>query len=695
MAAIIDAANAGRSGIANGRLMPLITEPLENRSDPVSKFDLAPSAGEYYGAVASEALSSSATAVLSRLSRSNEDESAPVITRFGVQPRVKPQITSQQDAQLQAQNAGVKLDIPNNGMPTDALQQLIEHHVAENQRQEVIQRAQYTGTDRPLTGFGVQLGASLLDPLNVATGFIPVVGEARYARMLAGAGGAFGRAGVRALVGGAEGTAGAAVLEPFRAAAANVDQDDYKFTDTLSNLAFGGVFGAGLHTTWGAAKDALYPGWFLRNMGGDDAATAPLSAPPGIAGDTELLAGSGKLSTQQLVEAGKTPEVAAWVDGIAPQFADSSLPHASLDHSPDSPEQIEPATEVMTSRGMVKINRDYDVPLLGGGSEDRGTVYLDRDWNPIARIGGKLIDRTPFVAEHEKVEADLESSGMEYMEAHRIAMKAENRLVKAAGIDPVEYEASYAADLRNVARKSIAGPGEPPPDVIQKPYEHPHNQQARDMLTEVQDISEDQAEANQQNLLKENVKRASQYADDNAPARTALEKGASLPFANLHNMINVADAMELPEHGSARHLIANADPKVQEAGLRTFVAQLIDGKEPDVEPLIKSDPDVQRILRESGADPQTDLQSAVNRVANSDRLAEPLPKPEPEPKNRPELDEAQEALDESRKLMEDTAKARGQEEFAKTSMEAADEFADKSEAFAKGIAAAALCGGSR
>lgn len=105
--------------------------------------------------------------------------------------------------------------------------------------------------------FATSLAAGLLDPLNVAAAFIPVVGEARAAVMLEQAGGAFGRAAVRAGVGAAEGAAGMAALEPLSYALDVAEHNDWTMAKALQNIAFGGVLGGGLHVAGGAVRDVL------------------------------------------------------------------------------------------------------------------------------------------------------------------------------------------------------------------------------------------------------------------------------------------------------------------------------------------------------------------------------------------------------------------------------------------------------
>lgn len=124
----------------------------------------------------------------------------------------------------------------------------------EIRRREVMQRAE-GGIVQGAARLGTAIGVSLLDPLNVASAFIPVVGEERYAAMLAKAGSGLGRAAVRFGVGAVEGGVGAAVIEPIIYASNVQQQADYSLTDSLVNIGFGTIFGGGLHTLAGAVAD--------------------------------------------------------------------------------------------------------------------------------------------------------------------------------------------------------------------------------------------------------------------------------------------------------------------------------------------------------------------------------------------------------------------------------------------------------
>lgn len=165
------------------------------------------------------------------------------------------------DALARVESAGLSghLQVDDAGITDSALSILIERKQEELQQQQTLARAR-GGFGEGAARLGVALGTSLLDPVNVGLAFVPVVGEARYLRILGKAGGALGRAGVRAGVGAAEGAAGAAIIEPLIYTAKQQEQADYDMSDSLMNVAFGTIFGGGLHTVGGAGAD-LYRGW--------------------------------------------------------------------------------------------------------------------------------------------------------------------------------------------------------------------------------------------------------------------------------------------------------------------------------------------------------------------------------------------------------------------------------------------------
>lgn len=123
--------------------------------------------------------------------------------------------------------------------PEPIARQLRKLKQEEIERREVLRRSG--------AGFGTQLTAglvaSILDPVNIASAFVPVVSPARFAALAA----RYGQIGGRAIVGATEGAVGAALVEPIVYAGAQAEQADYDAVDSLVNLAFGTALGAGLH----------------------------------------------------------------------------------------------------------------------------------------------------------------------------------------------------------------------------------------------------------------------------------------------------------------------------------------------------------------------------------------------------------------------------------------------------------------
>lgn len=127
---------------------------------------------------------------------------------------------------------------------------MVEKKKEERARQSIIQRGP-KGFVPGVAKFATGLGVSLFDPINIASAFIPVVGQARFAGLVAKTG--FARA--RLVKGAAEGAVGAAVVEPIVYGASQKVQADYGLVDSFLNITFGTILGGGLHVGAGALKD--------------------------------------------------------------------------------------------------------------------------------------------------------------------------------------------------------------------------------------------------------------------------------------------------------------------------------------------------------------------------------------------------------------------------------------------------------
>ena len=131
-------------------------------------------------------------------------------------------------------------------------------------REDVIARRQGGVGTGMVARFAAGLPAAIIDPLNVASAFLPGVREARVASVLGGAAaGVGGRLAVRGIAGASAGLVGAAALEPLNYWLAQQDKDDYTMGDVLTNLAFGTVLGGVLHSGIGVVRDrrGALPAW--------------------------------------------------------------------------------------------------------------------------------------------------------------------------------------------------------------------------------------------------------------------------------------------------------------------------------------------------------------------------------------------------------------------------------------------------
>lgn len=185
------------------------------------------------------------------------------------QPRLKPD-----EIKARTEQEGVDVEVPADGLSQLALDIMIDRKKRQKKLSEAIDNSP-TGF-RSLAGLGASLGAGLLDPLNVGLSFVPVVGQARYASMIARQSGMLGRVSVRAGVGAVEGAVGTAIIEPFMYGMHQTLQDDYDAVDSLLNIGLGSVLGGGLHVVGGAGVDA-YKKW--RTSDGLDPLPPKVDAP--------------------------------------------------------------------------------------------------------------------------------------------------------------------------------------------------------------------------------------------------------------------------------------------------------------------------------------------------------------------------------------------------------------------------------
>lgn len=240
--------------------MPIYLDPPQIRQNRVlEEFDTP--LRSYLRAMREEALEGAGFGLIgerARLSEAMSDELVDPGNVFtGAPMALRPRKRLNQfDALEKAKQSGVKgLQIPEDGIPEGALDILIERRKRQMSLSDAINRSPEGW--RSILGFGAQLYGSMEDPINLAAGLIPVVGQARYALMLERAAGTFGRAGVRLGVGAAQGAVGTAAVEPLIYGLRQQLQDDYTMLDSLVNIGFGAAVGGTLHAGGGAVLDAV------------------------------------------------------------------------------------------------------------------------------------------------------------------------------------------------------------------------------------------------------------------------------------------------------------------------------------------------------------------------------------------------------------------------------------------------------
>ncbi len=139
------------------------------------------------------------------------------------------------------------IEVDDGGINTGLASLLAERQDERREFQTTLSRSR-GGFKLGAAQFGTAIAGSFLDPLNIASAFIPSVATARFATMAS----RYGTNGSKLMTGVVDGVVGAAVVEPVVLAAASLEQDkDYGLMDSFLNVAIGGVLGGGINATTG------------------------------------------------------------------------------------------------------------------------------------------------------------------------------------------------------------------------------------------------------------------------------------------------------------------------------------------------------------------------------------------------------------------------------------------------------------
>ena len=263
---------------------------------------------------------------------------------------------------------------------------MVDRKKKERERQSIMARGPQ-GSWNPLSGgfyvgaakLAVGIGTSFLDPINIAASFIPIYGQARFARSIAKAKGMGTKSAkafrnTRLKRGAIEGAGGALLLEPLVYGAAQRIQADYDLYDSLLNVAFGTVLGGGLHVGAGKLRDintnAKFQARILTNR-------ENLSKPEG--GDPEVDLYKEYYPDEVVNEMMK-------LDQMNPETRDLLLQKSIGDLMLDEPVNIGPIVNAdPTLNG--RSTQQLDLQLMGA---KKNLEIIKRDTQMIIREGGKV-----------------------------------------------------------------------------------------------------------------------------------------------------------------------------------------------------------------------------------------------------------------------------------------------------------------
>lgn len=187
---------------------------------------------------------------------------------------VSNRLMSQAEAQEQAATDGYNIEIPPEGM-TELKYKFLKNRKRKQMGRDAIVARGPQDLTQSAANIGSAILASVADPINVASAFIPAVGMTRWAGALVQAQGIAGkglhlkeaailarhskfgtvpatatrtqRLAVAGKVGVIEGAIGAAAVEPIVFTFARRLQDDYNLQDSAFNIMFGAALGGALH----------------------------------------------------------------------------------------------------------------------------------------------------------------------------------------------------------------------------------------------------------------------------------------------------------------------------------------------------------------------------------------------------------------------------------------------------------------
>jgi hypothetical protein len=462
-------------------------------------------------------------------------------------------------AQLRDANLDMQLTIPDQGITQEALDIIIQRKRIENANRDVLSRSP-GGFGRGAARLAVGFGVSLFDPINLTSGFIPVVSQARYASLLRARSTFAGRTAVRAGVGAVEGAVGAAVIEPLILSTAQLEQADYDAADSLLNIAFGAGIGSGLHVIGGSVSEA-----YRRSRG-----LPPL--PPERQIDDAV---------RQAIEA----------DQALPPIGEVEAAARALD----------PDDVVIARNRETLIARAADAPVA---SREQLLRELTDAETALSRATDQAGATTPLDARIAQIEARLRNEDVAVFGPDQADSRQVQRLRQRTARKQAE------AELRNEEDSSL----------------------------DLQINSKARAERASRELLRLMSAKEARRLLDKIEANKPLS-------ADEMATLRAIDAETMP--GSARNVTEQILPETRRAALSTGIAQAMQSRTINVEPIVNLDPSQRQ---NAPVDPMVSARNAAIENARPDQAAMvdfDAAAEIPEPRAVPMLDAAAQSLDEA------------------------------------------------
>jgi hypothetical protein len=137
----------------------------------------------------------------------------------------------------------------------------------------------------------------------------------------------------------------------------------------------------------------------------------------------------------------------------------------------------DPRFQAFLNRGF-RVSFDYDIPYLGGYSQDGSVIYIDKDTPEEIKRGKRVYPVRPGglirgIICHEHWEKTcLDAWGWKYPEAHELATHAENEMARTQfGMDPDGYEKLWQPIIKAAEKKLHMAGIQLPPDLDPRPYQ--------------------------------------------------------------------------------------------------------------------------------------------------------------------------------------------------------------------------------